>query len=176
MARSLFRTVVSNRPPHRSKVTVPGRTPPPPHNGKGIPVGRLSLSSLVRGYVDENRGDRDGISRSKAPKTGVGGAAQVLFSRFRKNIRKELRRQNSAHVIESSVGVQAASSEGEKLFTLARIASHSQVHGKVKGDRALLILPHVTAVGTGWGPAQGWLFSWRDAAILASSSERPSGL
>lgn len=91
MAKSWFRTVVSNRPPHRPKVTVLGR---PPHTHTPA-MGRvslvcLSLSSLVRGYLDENRGDRDGISWSKAPKTGV-GAAQVLFSRFRKNIKKELR-------------------------------------------------------------------------------------
>lgn len=77
MARSLFRTVVSNRPPHRPKVTVPGRSPP--CNGKGVPVCPLSLSSLVRGYVDENRGDRDGISPSKAPKTGVGGCSGTFL-------------------------------------------------------------------------------------------------
>lgn len=83
--------------------------------------------------MDENRGDRDGISWSKAPKAGV-GAAQVLFSRFRKNISKELRWQNSSHVIESSVGVQAArDSEGEKFVYIAR-NSLSQP-GAWKGQR-----------------------------------------
>lgn len=62
------------------------------------------------------------------------------------------------------------------MFTLPRITSHSQVHRKVKGNRALLVLPRGTAIRTGWRPAQGWLFSWRDAAILASSSEGPSDL
>lgn len=38
--------------------------------------------------MDENRGDRDGISPSRAPMTGS-EAAQVFFSRFRKNIYQE---------------------------------------------------------------------------------------
>lgn len=82
--------------------------------------------------MDKNRGDRDGISRSRAPMTGS-GAAQVLFSRFRKNIRKELRWQNSTHVIESCVGVQAASSEGEKFVYIAK--NNLSQPGARKGQR-----------------------------------------
>lgn len=61
---------MSNKPHTDPKSQSPAEHP---HtcNGKGVPV--CCLSSLVRGYVDENRGDRDRISRNKAPMTGVGG-------------------------------------------------------------------------------------------------------